>query len=68
MKEHFQALERTCESQGKEIARLNKLIIDHNLECDRLCDDKKSCGYEKYQRDCGNCTKDWIIDTKPPVI
>jgi hypothetical protein len=26
MEEHFRALERTCESQGREIARLNKLV------------------------------------------
>ena len=64
MQEHFQALERTAEAQGKEIARLNQLIIDHNTECDRLCDNKKRCGYEKYKRDCGDCPKDYTIEAK----
>ena len=42
--------------------RLVKLIEDHNQICVDACDNKARCGYQNYDRDCGNCTKDWMIE------
>jgi len=49
----------------KKLDRLEKKIADHNIECIRSCNDKRNCGYERHtdaSSDCGNCTKDWMID------
>jgi len=41
-----------------------KAIEEHNAECERLCDNRKRCGYEGYRSymSCPNCPKDWKIE------
>jgi hypothetical protein len=38
-------------------------IEKHNAECERLCDNRKSCGYDGYaaHMSCTHCPKDWMI-------
>ena len=47
---------------ANRIEELEKKITEHNDECVRSCNDKKRCGFVGYKSDCGNCTKDWMID------
>jgi hypothetical protein len=54
--------------QEKRIIELEGFINQHNKEMNELCNGKKSCGYEKYARRCGNCWLDNVIDLPTPPI
>jgi len=49
------------------IKALESLIHAHNEMCVIMCNDKKDCGFAPYDRDCGNCHKDYIIDAILPA-
>jgi hypothetical protein len=51
------------EQQQAQIEQLRKAIKEHNDECEALCQPEQ-CGYAKYARDCPNCPKQNLIDTK----
>lgn len=55
---------RTIKELSDENATLKKLIAEHNLMCVDQCGDKTNCGFKDYNRDCGNCTKDYMIEVK----
>ena len=60
-------LGKTIETQGERIKALESLIHAHNEMCVIMCDDKKDCGFASYDRDCGKCHKDYIIDAILPI-
>jgi len=46
----------------QENEKLKAKIEEHNKECSELCGDKKQCGYERYDRSCPYCPKEWMIE------
>lgn len=60
--EHQRML-KELEQQQAQIEQLRKAIKEHNDECEALCQPEQ-CGYAKYARDCPNCPKQNLIDTK----
>lgn len=50
--------------------QLRTQIEKHNKMCIDLCANKTNCGFSLYERDCGNCIKDFMIDSQlilPPL-
>jgi hypothetical protein len=47
-----------------EALKLRGLLVAHNEECVRLCDNRKRCGWDGYRdyMKCPDCPKDWIIE------
>lgn len=45
-----------------KLDEIKKQITEHNQMCIDLCADKTNCGFALYDRDCGNCKKDFMID------
>lgn len=60
--EQLDRLRETYTETFAELGRVRTLIVDHNDECERICGDKSACGYANYNRNCGNCAKDWMIE------
>lgn len=46
------------------IDEIEKQITEHNQMCIDLCANKTNCGFALYDRDCGNCKKDFMIEVE----
>lgn len=65
----IQKMSDFCQSCGQNwdtderLAKALASIKRHNDECDRLCDDRKHCGYSQYREYmcCPNCPKNWKL-------
>ena len=53
-------MQRERDTLQARVKELEKLISDHNTECDSMCD-PLVCGYGMYKRRCPTCPKDWRI-------
>jgi hypothetical protein len=56
------SLEAQVLALQSKLDEIDKQITEHNQMCIDLCADKTNCGFALYDRDCGNCKKDFMIE------
>lgn len=58
------SLEAQVLALQSKLDEIEKQITEHNQMCIDLCANKTNCGFALYDRDCGNCKKDFMIEVE----
>lgn len=58
----FNKKEKIISELQDKLKKYESLIKTHNAQCIEMCGDKTRCGFKNYNRDCGDCYKDYVIE------